>query len=195
MERAIPINLSLAAGAALALVFFTTAQGDTLSRLAGTYAIQASSSIRFSVDQIGGGGISGMFEKFSGNFVLHPRDISRSQTDFSLIPASVVTGEPRVENFLRSSAVFDTAEYPEISFRSIEVKPSGPDTAKILGILSVRGKAHEETFTAKLLDHDGQNIAFRVEGDILRSRYGMDVGTPIYSNIVHFDMIMRGRKS
>ena len=29
----------------------------------------------------------------------------------------------------------------------------------------------------------------------MRSRYGMDVGTPIYSNVVLFDMIIRGQRS
>ncbi|TIQ53780.1 MAG: polyisoprenoid-binding protein, partial [Mesorhizobium sp.] len=28
----------------------------------------------------------------------------------------------------------------------------------------------------------------------LRSRYGMDVGTPIYSNVVDFDMTLTGRR-
>ncbi len=29
----------------------------------------------------------------------------------------------------------------------------------------------------------------------MRSRYGMDVGTPIYSNVVQFDMTIRGQRS
>lgn len=171
------------------------ASGDTLSRLTGRYAIESTSSVKFSVAQVGGGAITGMFEKFSGDFILHPDDIARSFAMFKLLPASVVTGEPRVEEFLRSSAVFDTAEFPEILFRSFRVEPSGQNTALISGILSARGKMHEETFRATLIEHDGRNVAFRVEGDILRSRYGMDVGTPIYSNVVHFDMVMRGRQS
>jgi polyisoprenoid-binding protein YceI len=188
-------RFALMTGIAFVLFASGAARSETLSQLTGTYAIQPSSSIKFFVSQIGGGGISGMFGDFSGNFVLHPKDVSQSRTDFSLVPASVTTGEPRVENFLKSSAVFDTSDYPEIRFSSIKVSPSGPDTAEISGILSVRGKKHEETFTATLLDHEGSNVTFRVEGDILRSRYGMDVGTPIYSNVVHFDMVMRGHRS
>ena len=31
-------------------------------------------------------------------------------------------------------------------------------------------------------------------GDIFRSPYGMDAGTPIYSNVVRFDMDIRGKR-
>jgi polyisoprenoid-binding protein YceI len=37
-------------------------------------------------------------------------------------------------------------------------------------------------------------VAFHVTGKVLRSRYGMDVGTPIYSNVVDFDMTLVGRR-
>ncbi|RWB26073.1 MAG: polyisoprenoid-binding protein, partial [Mesorhizobium sp.] len=37
-------------------------------------------------------------------------------------------------------------------------------------------------------------IRFHVTGQVLRSRYGMDVGTPIYSNVVDFDMTLTGRR-
>ncbi len=29
----------------------------------------------------------------------------------------------------------------------------------------------------------------------MRSRYGMDVGTPIYSNVVQFDMMIEAQRS
>ena len=171
------------------------AGGDTLSDVAGRYEIQRSSEIGFSVAQVAGGAISGSFEKFSGTFVLHPRDVSASRVILTLRPASVVTGQPRIENFLRSSAVFDSSDYPMITFRSIRVVPVGSETARIDGILSARGKSHEETFTATLLQRHGGDIVFHVVGDVFRSRYGMDVGTPIYSNVAHFDMVVRGHRS
>lgn len=101
----------------------------------------------------------------------------------------------RVEDFLRSSAVFDSAEYPAITFRSIRVMPTGADTARIDGILSARGTSHEESFKATLVRHVGRDVVFHVVGDVFRSRYGMDIGTPIYSNVAHFDMVVQGHRS
>jgi len=171
------------------------AAAPALSQVAGRYTIQPSSNIAFSVSQVGGGGIAGRFPQFSGTFVLHPQHVADSRVVFTLEPGSVVTGEPRVENFLRSEAVFDAAEYPRITFRSIRVVPIDADSARIEGILSARGKSRQETFTATLMAHDGSDVAFHVTGRVLRSPYGMDVGTPIYSNVVVFDMVLRGSRS
>jgi polyisoprenoid-binding protein YceI len=188
---------SLAAMAAAILISTSleTAAAPALSEVAGRYTIKPSSDIAFSVAQVGGGGISGRFPDFSGPFVLHPKDISESRVVFTLRPGTVVTGEPRVENFLRSSAVFDAAEYPTITFRSISVVPIDADSARIDGVLSAHGQSRQETFVATLMRREGPNIAFHVTGKVLRSRYGMDVGTPIYSNVVVFDMVLRGSRS
>ncbi|MGB3812542.1 MAG: YceI family protein [Shinella sp.] len=176
------------------LFFAVPAQADTLSNLDGRYAIDPSSRIAFSVAQIGGGGINGIFARFSGTFDLRPDDIARSNVRFSLRPESVTTGEPRVEKFLRSSAVFDVAAYPVITFRSTAIQSQGSDRAVIQGVLTARGTTRRETFEATLVKRQGRTIAFRVVGDVMRSPYGMDVGTPIYSNIVRFEMMLNGRR-
>ncbi len=105
-----------------------------------------------------------------------------------------MTSQPRVENFLRSSAVFDAAAYPVISFRSTAVRQEGSNRALIQGVLTARGVTHRETFEATLVRQQGRTIAFHVVGDLMRSPYGMDVGTPIYSNVARFDIILNGRR-
>lgn len=170
------------------------AQADTLSALRGRYVIGPSSRVAFSVAQIGGGGIDGVFARFSGTFDLHPDNVARSSVAFSLQPESVVTGQARVESFLRSSAVFDVAAYPVITFRSTSVRQQGSDRAIVEGVLTARGIARRETFEATLIKRQGRTVAFHVVGDMMRSPYGMDVGTPIYSNIARFDMILNGQR-
>lgn len=170
------------------------AHADNLSALHGRYAIDPSSRIAFSVAQIGGGGIDGVFSRFSGTFDLDPDTIARSSVTFSLQPESVSTGEARMEKFLRSSAVFDVASYPVITFRSTTIRQQGSDSAVIQGVLTARGIAHPETFEAKLVKRQGRTIAFHVVGDVTRSPYGMQVGVPIYSNTVRFDMMLDGRR-
>ena len=169
-------------------------RADTLSALRGRYVVDPSSHIAFSVAQVGGGGIQGVFPRFSGTFDLQPGDMAQSRVTFSLQPESVATGEPRVEKFLRSSAVFDVEAYPTITFRSTAIRQEGSDHAVIQGVLTARGIAHRETFKATLVKRQGQTITFHVVGDLMRSPYGMDVGTPIYSNVVRFDMMLNGRR-
>jgi polyisoprenoid-binding protein YceI len=192
--RLFPMSRILLAIGFLALLAVLPAHADTLSSLHGRYAIDSSSRIAFSVAQVGGGGIDGAFSRFSGSFDLRPDDIARSSVNFSLQPDSVVTGQPRVESFLRSAAVFDATAYPVITFRSTAVRQQGSDGAVIQGVLTARGIAHRETFEATLVKRQGHTIAFHVVGDMMRSAYGMDVGTPIYSNIARFDMMLNGQR-
>jgi len=163
-----------------------------LSQAAGTYNITGNSQIRFSVDQVGGGSINGRFTKFSGRFRIDGRSIGASTISFTLYPQSVATAEGRMEDFLRSSAVFHADAYPTVTFRSTAVRQTGDDTAVVDGMLTARGITHREQFSVRLQGLKGNAIAFNVTGNVYRSRYRMDVGTPIYLNVVKFDMDIRG---
>jgi polyisoprenoid-binding protein YceI len=74
------------------------------------------------------------------------------------------------------------------------VKRAGNDSAIVTGRLTARGKSSNETFNVSLETFAKGHIVFHVTGKVLRSRYGMDVGTPIYSNVVDFDMRFDARR-
>jgi polyisoprenoid-binding protein YceI len=171
-----------------------SAELPSLAEAAGRYAISSGSVIAFRVDQVGGGGISGRFGKFSGTFNLKAGDLAHSTVNFDLKPESVSTGQDRVDAFLRSGAVFDSGRFETISFRSDRVEQTGQDRARITGTLTAKGRSASESFDVKLTAWSGRKIAFNVSGRIFRSRYAMDVGTPIYSNVVQFDMTIEGRR-
>ncbi|MGB3386643.1 MAG: YceI family protein [Pseudaminobacter sp.] len=177
-----------------ALALASSARADALSEAAGSYRIEPSSRIAFHVGQIAGGGIDGDFAQFHGTFSIDGRDVGRSKVSITLIPASVRAREKRVENFLRSDAVFDVENFPEITFQSTSVTRTGEASARIDGVLTARGKTRKAQFEASVSDRNRRNIIFHVQGKVLRSPYGMDVGTPIYSNVVEFDMVLRGRR-
>ena len=165
-----------------------------LTQVAGRYMISASSNIGFVVEQVGGGGIRGRFGEFSGSFDLKPGNLSRSMVSFELLPESVTTGQTRIDEFLRSGAVFDAARYERIVFRSSRVEQTGADTARVTGIMTAKGHSSTEMFDVRLVEWGGRSIRFDVRGRIFRSRYDMDVGTPIYSNVVQFDMRITGQR-
>jgi hypothetical protein len=113
-------------------------------------------------------------------------------TPLGLNPFSVQTGQTRVENFLRSSAVFNIATYPQITFRSKHVVQDGPRSALVEGILTARGVSRPETFHATFMDQQKGSVTFHVTGNIPRTPYGMGIGVPLYSNTVAFDMDLKG---
>ncbi|QOF69099.1 polyisoprenoid-binding protein [Aminobacter sp. SR38] len=172
-----------------------TASAVALSDAAGRYAVSNNgSSIRFAIGKIGGGGLSGAFGQFKGTIRIDGGDIARSKVDITIFPDSVGTGQGRIDAFLKSDAVFDVANSREITFRSTSVRRTGDNSAVITGQLTARGHTNTEKFTAELQGLKGGQIRFRVSGQVFRSRYQMDVGTPIYSNIVAFDMEFSGRR-
>lgn len=182
------LPLALAATAAPAV-----ARAPALADAAGNYRIARSSIIRFNVPHVGGGGgIAGQFTNFSGAFRIDGRNVARSSVEFTLYPDGVRARERRIEEFLRSSAVFDTANFQTVTFRSTRVTQTGPDTATIEGALTARGKTRRERFSVALTDWNRRSISFTIRGNIRRAPYGMDVGTPIYSNVVSFDMNITG---
>ncbi|RWK56054.1 YceI family protein [Mesorhizobium sp.] len=181
-----------AVAACLAMPVFAAV---ALSDAAGSYTISpAGSSIRFSVGKAGGGGLAGAFARFKGSIRIDNSDVGRSRVNITIFPESVATGQRRVDAFLRSDAVFDAANNPEIQFRSTSVRRIGETSALVTGRLTARGKTFSEKFTAELAGLKAGTIRFHVTGKVLRSRYGMDVGTPIYSNVVDFDMTFTGRR-
>ncbi|GAA2840057.1 polyisoprenoid-binding protein YceI [Aminobacter aminovorans] len=172
-----------------------TASAVALSDAAGRYSISSNgSSIRFAIGKIGGGGLAGAFGQFKGTIRIDGGDIARSKVDITIFPDSVGTGQGRIDAFLKSDAVFDVANSRQITFRSTSVQRTGDNSAIITGQLTARGHTNTEKFTAELQGLKGGQIRFRVSGQLLRSRYQMDVGTPIYSNIVAFDMEFSGRR-
>ncbi|MFE0016190.1 YceI family protein [Mesorhizobium sp. NPDC059054] len=191
-----PIRNSVAATlAAIAIAIPAARAATSLSEAGGRYTIsQAGSSIRFSIGKTGGGSLDGAFARFSGNIRVDNASADRSEVNITIMPASVGTGQGRIDAFLRSDAVFDAANDPEIRFRSTSVRRTGETSATITGNLTARGKTMPEKFQAELKSFRGGTITFRVTGKVLRSRYGMDVGTPIYSNVVEFDMTLSGRR-
>jgi len=187
-------HLSAIALLCLALTCPADAAAD-LAAAAGQYRIDPGASrIGFTIDQVAGRGLAGAFATFSGTIRIDGQQVARSEVDIDVTPASVSTGQQRVDDFLRSNAVFDAAHEKEISFRSTSVKALDETSATVVGRLTARGKTGKETFTVQLDSQSRDRIIFRITGKVLRSRYGMDVGTPIYSNVVDFDMRLTARR-
>jgi polyisoprenoid-binding protein YceI len=179
--------------ASLLLSLPLAAQAESLDTLKGRYRVDPSSTIRFSVAQMGGQAVEGRFRSFTGQFVL-TGDAARSTVQFSLAPGSVEAGDPRVEVFIKSGAVFDVANHPKITFRSTAVRQTGDDTAIIDGRLTAKGVTRDTKFQIRYQGRSGSGVKFHVTGKMSRALFGMDVGTPIYSNMVVLDMELIGRR-
>lgn len=183
------LKMLTVAGAMLAAMEMAPAATPSLEQAAGRYKIsQSGSSLRFAVDQIAGRGLQGVFARFAGTIVIDGKNLSASRVDLTIDPGSVSTGQRRVDAFLKSNAVFDAENEKAIVFHSSSVSRTSDSGAVVKGKLTARGRSSTETFNVSVDSFSSRTIRFHVTGKVLRSRYGMDVGTPIYSNVVDFDM-------
>ena len=100
--------LAFAAIAAICMSVLPARAAVSLNEVAGHYVInQKGSSIHFSIANAGGGSLKGDFSRFSGTIRLDNNDVGRSAVTITIFPESVATGESRVDDFLRSDAVFN----------------------------------------------------------------------------------------
>ncbi|WP_051228148.1 YceI family protein [Pleomorphomonas oryzae] len=161
--------------------------------LAGRYAVGERSSVTFSITGALVPTVHGSFRSFSGTFHLDPVHAERSSVAFSVASGSVTTGIAPLDSLLRSSAVFDAADHPDIRFASTAVRRTSETTAEVDGLLTLKGQTLAEHFTVTLTGQGDGRPEFHVVGRVARSAFGMNIGRPLYSDDVVFDLAVDGR--
>lgn len=115
------------------------------------YAIDRShANIGFSVDHLGFSTIQGHFQEFDAEIDFDPEAVEETELRFTIDPASIYTGWEKRDAHLRSDDFFAVEQHPEIVFVSKEVRPTGEDTAEIVGDLTIRDITREVVFDAEL---------------------------------------------
>jgi len=135
------------------------------------------SQLFFTVTHLGFNDVSGTFDDFTVNVESSKPDFSDAV--FSLV-AKTNSINTRVEarnNHLKSADFFDVEKYPELTFKSTDIKPAGKDKYKLTGDLTIHGVT--KSVTVDLL-YKGQTTnpmssklttAFQISGTINRSDF------------------------
>lgn len=168
---------------------------DALLRAhAGRYALNSGAvDMRFTVKVLTGEEITGRFASVSGEFTIDRRAIENSRIDVVIEPASVETGSERVNGFLKSAGFFDVGRYPRAEFVSTALHQTGATTAELHGNLTLRGITRQIRLDIEL-SQPGARPRFHITGYFYRSKFGMDVGQPIYGDRVHLDIVATGKR-
>ena len=125
--------------------------GPAITHADDTYKIDtANSSINFKVRHFFSH-VTGSFTKFTGTINLDPDHPEKSSVTATIQTASIDTGNQDRDGDLRGPDFFDTAKFPEITFKSKSVKQTGADTGDIVGDLTMHGVTKEITLHAKFL--------------------------------------------
>ena len=121
-----------------------------LGAFAETYKIDtAHSRIAFSLHQFVST-VRGDFHRLSGTIEVDRQHPERSSVTATISVASIDTKIQKRDHHLLSSEFFDAAKFPEITFKSRSVKPTGENTGDILGDFTMHGVTKPMTLHVKL---------------------------------------------
>jgi polyisoprenoid-binding protein YceI len=136
------------------------------------------SLVEFSVRHMMVSNVKGRFTGLAGTIVDGADDPKYSSVKAAVDVTTLITGDPKRDEHLRSADFFDVANYPSITFESRRV--SGPrEKFTITGDLSIHGQTREVTldvtFNGTGTNPIGQTVAgFTAETKINRKDFGLN---------------------
>jgi polyisoprenoid-binding protein YceI len=131
------------------------------------------------------GGLSmwrGKFTKSSGTVTLD-RAAKTGTVDVTVDPASVQTGNSKLDEHLKTDAFFDVTKYPAVTYKGTDIKFDGDKPVEVIGSLTMRGVTKPlnlkvESF--KCMQHPvlkREVCGVEASAQFNRADYGMDFGT------------------
>lgn len=138
----------------------------------------AHSSVDFSVKHMMISKVKGTFHEFGADVSADPQDLTGADINFSIKVNSIDTRSQDRDNHLRSADFFEVETYPEITFRSTDVKKTGEDEYEMTGDVTIKDVTRQETFK---VEYEGsgqdpwgnQKVGFTADGKINRKNYGL----------------------
>jgi polyisoprenoid-binding protein YceI len=118
------------------------------------------------------------FKSFNAQIKMDPAHFEQTKIEISVDVKSISSGCRERDMHLMSSDFFDTANYPEASFRSLKLEKTGEGQYNLKGKLTIRGVSKTVVFPVKQIksekDEAGKlHIAFKSETTVDRQDFGI----------------------
>ena len=162
--------LSFVLTALISTAAFAAAETFTVDK----YHSEATFTIRHLITRV-----SGRFNDVSGSINVERSDPTLSSVEFTMKTASIDTGVAPRDNDLRGPNFFEVDKYPEITFKSTSIKPSGKkDVYDVTGPFTMHGVTKIITIPVEFLgfakDPQGKERAgFVAHTTLNRQDYGI----------------------
>lgn len=153
---------------------------------------KAHSQLQFTVTHLGLSDVSGTFNDFDVKVNAMEEDFSDAVFELTAKVASIDTRVEARNDHLKSADFFDAGKYPEITYKSTDIKKNGRDTYKLTGDLTIHGVTKSVTmdllYRGKLVDEETnkETVGFQLTGEIKRSDFNVGPGfpAPMISDVV-----------
>ena len=149
------------------------------SQTTTTWSIDsAHSSVEFAVKHLMISTVKGRFGISSGTLQLNDADPAKTKVDVEIDAASVDTRQEQRDVHLRSADFFDTANHPQIVFRSTRIEGDTNGEFTLHGDLTIKGITRpvslKATFEGEGRDPwGGERLGFSAEGKINRKEFDL----------------------
>jgi len=182
---------SLAAPALAAPALAQSAAHTPASVTAGTYNVEPGhTQVGWTLLHMGFSYYSGVFSGVSGTLALDPAHPASSKLNITIPIASVMTTSTKLDGELKGAQWFDAGTYPNATFVSTSVTPTGAATAKVAGNLTLHGVTRPVSLNVRFVGA-GTNpldkkytVGFEATGTIERSQFGVKTYVPLIGDTV-----------
>lgn len=137
----------------------------------------------------------------NGVLSLDEKTPQNSQVQVTVNLADMVTGNPELDDHLKSPEFFDVAKFPAATFKSDKITITGKSTAKITGTLTLHGVSKPVVLDVVLNKQgtnpitDKESIGFSGHTQLNRSDFGMNTLIPGLSDAVKLDIELEAFKA
>lgn len=123
--------------------------------------------------------VQGRFTDFNGAIALDAAKPEASSVAFTIAASSVNTDNEARDKHLNSPEFFDTAKFPQITFKSTKIVAAGKDRYSVTGPLTMHGVTKEVTLPVTFLGFakdpwGGERAGFETSITLDRKDYGIN---------------------
>lgn len=137
----------------------------------------------------------------NGTLILDETKPQDSKIDVTINVADVITGIPKLDEHLRKAEFFDVDKFPKATFVSDKITMTGKDSAKVHGMLTIRGVSKPITLMVKM-NKLGVNpitqkktVGFTASTTLKRSDYEVSAYLPALGDEVKINIEAEAVKS
>ena len=167
---------------------------------AGTenYAVDpVHSTAFFKVGHYGFGSVRGDFTDISGTIAIDKTGNTGSKVDIVIKTGSINTDNAQRDEHLKSKDFFDVKSFPNMGFKSTQVKKLSKNLYEVAGDFTLHGVTKsikvQVRFIGEGKDHyETYRAGFETEFSIKRSEYGMTKYIPAAGDKVDITLIIEG---
>jgi polyisoprenoid-binding protein YceI len=145
----------------------------------------------FLVDRFGFTSIFGVFAKSGGSVWLDESNPENSRVEAWVATDSLWSSDSERDGYVRGKEWLDAKSNPLMTFKSERVVRTGPDTANVIGDLTLFGQTRSVTFATRLnkvgvdIVTQRRAVGFSLTADISRKQFGSMTAQPLIGDTVH----------